>query len=517
MSSTQPLHPTAQVSEPDPLLGRVLGNYVIKRRLTEGGMGHVYIAEHEKLGHRAAVKVLKREMATDDEWSRRFLTEAQAGARLQSSNLVRVIDFGKMEDGYDYLMMEFLDGVPLNEYAATLRAQDSLDALAVLTFAEQILNGLGAAHAERVFHRDLKPANVMVLQEHTGKPLLKLIDFGLAKAGPLVMAGGVGPRDSQASLMAGTPEYISPEQACGKVVDGRADLYSLGVMLYELLSGKLPFDGTVEETIRAHVSNPPPFFTDAVSAALPEGLEDFVWSLLEKDPERRPPSAEAAKKTVQRILRKVRPEETQVKRNPLLAGAPEAAPAAGAVAAPSTKLVLPIRMRSNRGRAAAIAAVLLLLVLVGFGLLWRPAPTPTRVAELERPKPPAAEQARPPAPPAPAPVRAQEAEAAAPVVPKVDPQEVDLAPLPKQRPRAEARRVVVSEKDCVVDGRWAKDRQRDLDELSKLAANTQTVGALEMENAERTIGAAISKAQSSSDCVQVTTELESLRARVLKP
>lgn len=491
----------------DPLIGRVLGNYVIKRRLTEGGMGHVYIAEHEKLGHRAAVKVLKREMATDDEWSRRFLTEAQAGARIQSPNLVRVIDFGKMEDGYDYLLMEYLDGVPLDQYCARLRADDRLDAVAVLTFAEQILNGLGAAHAERVFHRDLKPANVMVIEEHTGRPLLKLIDFGLAKAGPLMMAGGQGERENQASLLAGTPEYISPEQAMGQIVDGRADLYSLGVMLYEMLAGQLPFDGNVEAMLQAHLSQRPPPLPKELAEWLPEGLNDLVESLLEKSPDRRPASAEAAKKTVQRMLRKARPEDTQMKPNPLLV--PQEQSASSKAAAQSTQIVLPRRMQANRTRVVAIASALLLLVVIAAWFALRPAPV-----ERVEPLPLAV-----PTPPVPRTVAEVIPQPAEPEPVKVeDPPELTPLPLmPIKSTRVPVKpRFVISEKDCAIDAQWAKNRLRDLDDLSALSAKNRAVGAVEMEGLERELSSAITQAQTSGDCVKVTQSMEALRVRVMK-
>lgn len=500
---------------PNVVINPGLGNYVIKRRLTEGGMGHVYIAEHEKLGHRAAVKVLKREMATDDEWGRRFLTEAQAGARLQSPNLVRVIDFGKMEDGYDYLLMEYLDGVPLDVYCSQLRKDDRLDVVAVLVFAEQILNGLGAAHAEKVFHRDLKPANVMVIEEHTGKPLLKLIDFGLAKAGPLMMGAAPSTRTNQASLMAGTPEYISPEQAMGQIVDGRADLYSLGVMMYEMLADKLPFVGEVETILQAHLSERPPPLPASVADSLPKGLSDLLEALLEKSPERRPSSAEAAKKTVQRILRKARPEDTQMKANPLLF-VQESAPSKAA--AQSTQIVLPKRMRANRVRMAALAALLLLLLAGGVGLLLRPHDVPVaRVDPVDAPTPPA-----PPAPevkpivevPLPSPL-------VAPVSTIVDdpPEQLTLLPTKLLRPLAvpvPKKQFVVTEKDCVVSAQWTKDRFRDLDELSGASAKNRSVGAVEMEGLERTLSFAISQAQTSSDCVKVASSMETLRARVMK-
>lgn len=560
--------------ELDPLIGRVLGNYVIKRRLTEGGMGHVYIAEHEKLAHLAAVKVLKREMATDDEWSRRFFTEAQAGARLQSPNLVRVIDFGKMEDGNDYLLMEYLNGVPLDAYCAQLRKEERLDVAAVLTFAEQILNGLGAAHAEHVFHRDLKPANVMVVEEHSGKPLLKLIDFGLAKAAPAAMPEqqDSAARNNLSSLLAGTPEYVSPEQAKGQVVDGRADLYSLGVMLYEMLAGKLPFGGSMERLLKAHQSTrPPPLPAPPGGHPLPEGLGELVESLLEKSPENRPATAEIAKKAVQRILRKMRLDDTQMKMNPLLGSGATAAAAAGAdaqgatpfkLSAPSTEVVLPQRMRVGPGLMAAIICGLVLL-LVGAGWLLFRSPRSSAVA----PEPSAASggvdsAVKPSAQPSGSPsggpsvnpssspsanpaeqgpvelkpgaegdvkVGEQGPASAAPSdAAREEPSE--LSPLlptsatppaaaksPKPGAGSNPKKRLAPTEDCpeAIGATWKDERNRDLEDLARFVGQERTMVASEWRKEELQLSREISRAQSSADCLKVNEHIEALRAKVM--
>jgi serine/threonine-protein kinase len=494
----------------DPLIGRVLGNYVIKRRLSEGGMGHVYVAEHEKLGHKAAVKVLKREMAEDQEWSRRFLVEAQAGAKLQSPNLVRVIDFGRMEDGYDYLMMEFLDGVSLEAY----RGDRQLDVATVLTFTEQILNGLGAAHAEKIYHRDLKPANVMVLEEHTGKPLLKLIDFGLAKAGPMLMPASTGVRNNQASLMAGTPEYVSPEQAMGQVVDGRADLYSLGVMVFEMLAGALPFSGGAQTLTQMHVSTRAPSLPDDLRASLPEGLEEFLGLLLEKSPERRPPSAEAAKKTVQRLLRHVRPEDTQMRRNPLLDGPP--AVAGTRPPAPSTQLVLPRAVRQSQRRRLVAAGIVIALLLAGaLWVLWpRPVAVPQPAVAVPVPAavvppvdPPVKPGAEAPALPA----------VVAPVVeelPALPPPSAVSSKVPGKAPHAkQPGKVVVEAPECTPDAEWKRNALLSLADLRRMAASSPSKFAVFDEQEER-ISRDVAHATTASDCFQVGRALTKLQEEV---
>jgi serine/threonine-protein kinase len=198
--------------------------------------------------------------------------------------------------------------------------------------------------------------------------------------------------------MAGTPEYVAPEQARGQVVDGRADLYSLGVMLYEMLAGHLPFDGDVETVLRAHLSQPPPPLPDEVASDLPEGLAELVDSLLAKEPDQRPPSADAVRKQVQRMLRKVRPEETQLKRNPLLAEPPRPQAAVETLRIERVAPAASSAEASPPSRRAAWFLLPGLLLLVGGGLWLARRSEPVREPARPAPPPPVAEAT--PTPPA---------------------------------------------------------------------------------------------------------------------
>lgn len=304
---------TVQLTDVDPLVGLNLSGFVVTRLLAAGGMGLVYLAEHETIGRRAAVKVLKPEVAADAEWTARFLTEARALASMKHRNLIEVLNFGKTPDGRQYLMMEFLEGEPLDQY---MRRVGAMSPGAALGLVDQVLNGLAEAHKKGVVHRDLKPSNVFLIREHNGELLVKVIDFGLARQDPVILSDAalLVPRSNDgASLLAGTPEYIAPEQAKGLKVDGAADLYSLGVMLFEMLSGELPFtSNSVPELMQKHVSDRPPALSSRVNG-LPEGVEAFVDSLLEKEPSKRPASADVARVTISRLLKRIASDSTAVR------------------------------------------------------------------------------------------------------------------------------------------------------------------------------------------------------------
>ena len=368
--------PSVQVQETDPLIGLELGGFKVVKLLAAGGMGLVYEALHPAIGRRAAVKVLKPEVAADAEWTKRFLSEARALGAIKHRNLIEVLNFGKTPDGREFLMMEFLDGEPLDAY---IRRLGQLAPAVALGIADQILNGLAEAHKKGVVHRDLKPANVYLLREHNGELLVKVLDFGLARQEPIALVDGavnLAKRGDGASLLAGTPEYIAPEQAQGMKVEGSADLYSLGIMLFEMVSGQLPFEAdTVVALLQKHVSDRPPRLSSVMNN-VPEGLEEFIDSLLVKEPERRPASADAARVTVQRLLKRFSQDSTAVRMNPA------AEPELDAKRAPTAKIVRrraaggttdsaledAFPEKKNRGWIVAVAALVLLL---GGGLAWK--------------------------------------------------------------------------------------------------------------------------------------------------
>lgn len=246
------------LQEPDPFVGMVVGErYRILELLGRGGMGVVYRAEHIMMKKELALKLLHPELSRLDEVARRFEREAEAAARLSHPNIIAVTDFGRTRDGQLYLAMELLAGRTLSDLIRAERQRGrGLEPARAVRILEQILRALDHAHAGGVIHRDLKPDNIMVL-DRAGAETLKLLDFGIAK----ISAGEGQPGEAltQAGVVFGTPEYLSPEQALGEVADGRADLYAAGVILYELLSGRRPFESDSKvEVVAMHLTRRAP-------------------------------------------------------------------------------------------------------------------------------------------------------------------------------------------------------------------------------------------------------------------
>ena len=250
--------------------------YRILRRLGSGGMADVYCAEDNHLGREVALKVLHRRFAQDEEFVERFRREASAAAGLQHPNVVGVFDRGK-HDGTYYIAMEYLHGRTLKEIVAT---EAPLDQARVVDLGRQILEAAGFAHRHGVIHRDFKPHNVIVDEDGQAK----VTDFGIARAGASEM--------TETGSIMGTAQYLSPEQAQGHAVTAASDLYSIGVMLYEMLAGRLPFEGESAVSVALkHLSEPPP----AISQLRPDvhpALESVVMAALAKDPAHRWQSAD---------------------------------------------------------------------------------------------------------------------------------------------------------------------------------------------------------------------------------
>ncbi len=311
LSSTQPLM-SSSPSEPgvDAVVGLELAGYLIMRALASGGMGVVYEGLHPLIDRRVAVKVLRPEVATVDDWASRFITEAKAISAIKHRNIVEIVNFGVIPDGRQYMMMEFLDGESLE---SLIQRESPTMVRDVLRIADEVLNGLEAAHSVGVVHRDLKPANVFLLAESTGERIVKLVDFGLARqCGELSadFASISGTRKAATSLLAGTPEYINPEQASGKPVGAQGDLYSLGVIMFEMLVGHRPFEAnSTTELLRMHREDTAPRVS-SYRTDLPDELDDFIARLLAKSPSSRPQSALAARTQVQRLLRVVHDQPT---------------------------------------------------------------------------------------------------------------------------------------------------------------------------------------------------------------
>jgi serine/threonine protein kinase len=270
--------------------------YRFIRLLGAGAMGEVFLAEHTALGRREAVKILRPELATDPQFIAGFRREARATNRVQHPNIVGVYDFGKLSDGRFYLAMEFAEGVPLD---TLLAGEIRLPVARALPILVQLCDAVGHAHSHGVVHRDLKPGN-LILGEHRGQvDYLKVLDFGMAK----IVTGQAndGPHVSRMGTIMGTPSYMAPEYVAGLAVDGRADVYAIGCIAYEMLTGRPPFTGTNMEIVDAHISQPPRPMRATIDD-LPAPLDELVLRCLEKTPARRVASAQELKQAFERVL-----------------------------------------------------------------------------------------------------------------------------------------------------------------------------------------------------------------------
>ncbi len=270
------------------LLGQLIADrYEVKYKIGSGGMGSVYYAEHILMRKPVAVKVLHPELTVLPEIVARFEREAIAAGRLNDAHIVTATDFGRLEDGAFYLALEYIEGTGLAEVIA----DGPLPSLRALKIARQILKALGAAHAAGIVHRDLKPENVMLVKRSDEPDFVKVLDFGIAKIGFDEKEDLPGGALTRMGSIFGTPQYMAPEQAAGQAVDHRADLYTLGILLYEMLSGRVPFTAdSVGRVLAMHLTQPVPPLPDDV----PERVGRFVMALLEKMPDDRLQSAEAA-------------------------------------------------------------------------------------------------------------------------------------------------------------------------------------------------------------------------------
>ncbi len=283
--ASEPIDPSPEAEDVDPLVGQTLAErYRVERLLGTGGMGAVYRAEHVHMRKAVALKVLHREMTAVPEIVARFEREAVAAARIEHPNVAAATDFGRLEDGAFYLVLEYVEGKSLSR---TLRDEGVFTPLRAVHVARQIAEALAVAHAVGVVHRDLKPDNVMLVGREHDPDFVKVLDFGIAKLNSDESSEDQ-PVLTQAGAVFGTPEYMSPEQAKGEPVDTRSDLYTLGMILYEMLSGTTAF--VAEELIvilTRHLTEPPP----PLPSRVPEPLRALVENLLEKDPEKRIQSA----------------------------------------------------------------------------------------------------------------------------------------------------------------------------------------------------------------------------------
>ena len=298
---------TQVLSKPASLVGQVFGGYRLVTALRSGGMGTVYYAEHTVIGRRAAVKVLHADVSRNPQLVARFLTEARAANDIRHPNVVEITDLGQSGDVH-YIVMSFLEGETLGE---RLEREKVLDESTTVRIVRQIASALAAAHAHGIVHRDLKPENVFLLNHPDYPDYVKVLDFGIAKL--------IGPQQANAphntvlGMVIGTPAYMSPEQCRGQAeLDHRSDIYSLGIMLYEMLTGTVPFrrDSTAD-VLLAHVRDQPVSPLD-LNPKLSRHISDAIMRALDKDPALRFASMRELRDAVENAVRPAKAAATTI-------------------------------------------------------------------------------------------------------------------------------------------------------------------------------------------------------------
>ncbi|MBV9211764.1 MAG: protein kinase, partial [Acidobacteria bacterium] len=326
----------------DPLIGLTLDDkYRLDERLGEGGMGTVYRGTHLLIDRPVAVKVLNSRFVEDGAAQERFRREARAAGRLRHTNAVAVTDFGRTADGLFYIVMELLEGRSLRDVLAREAPLDTARAVALML---QISAAVAAAHEEGVIHRDLKPGNIFVVQRPHAPTIIKVLDFGIAKLASEAGDGMDQKPLTQTGVMIGTPRYMSPEQCDGAELTPAADVYSLGIILYEMLTGTTPFTGPTPLSVALKHSSELPRAPREFVSTIPAELEKLVLHALEKKPEARPPDAGAFRRELYATAQQLGLEHAEGFSAPTLDSLRDAG-----TETPSGRLVIDIeRLRESR-------------------------------------------------------------------------------------------------------------------------------------------------------------------------
>lgn len=317
----------------DKFVGKTLpGGYHILDLISVGGMGRVYRAEQSVLGRTVAVKIIHPHLLSDENSAVRFMTEARAASQLNHPNSVAVFDFGRTDDGQPYLVMEFLRGKDL---ARVAYEEGPLTFSRIVDVLRQVLTALGEAHELGIVHRDLKPENIILEPLRRGGDFVKVVDFGLAK----LKADAQAPSVTSPGIVCGTPDYMAPEQGRGDPIDGRSDLYAVGVILFQLLTGRLPFEAdSPTQVVMMHLSIPVPDPRQvAPERNIPAPLVDVVFKSLEKEADKRYQDAlefADALKDALRAIESVAPAQR--------VSAPPSMVAGGSVDCPSCGITVPL-------------------------------------------------------------------------------------------------------------------------------------------------------------------------------
>jgi hypothetical protein len=269
----------------DDLTGRVIDErYFLVRTIGVGGMGHVYLGEHLRTRRRCALKVISRRYVSDPDALPRFVREATNAGRISHPSVATLYDFGETEDGMAYLAMEYVDGESLSKL---LEREGPLPPARAVEIARQVAEGVGAAHDLGIVHRDLKPGNILLTKDRKGADVVKVVDFGISQAPAAEQQKLTG-----TGMALGTPQYMSPEQLVGDPVDGRSDVYSLGCVLFEMLTGEHPFNGSAAQLVTRRLTESPPCVRDT-NPEIPKSLDELVIKALGRLPQERFPTMEA--------------------------------------------------------------------------------------------------------------------------------------------------------------------------------------------------------------------------------
>jgi serine/threonine-protein kinase len=292
-AATAEPHRSARASAAASLGGLIVDGFAIDEVLGSGSFGTVYRGRQLGLDRRVAVKLPTHEIAADPVMARRFAREARAASRITHPGVVGIYAVGELPDGRPYLAMQYVEGEPLDR----ILAEGPIPPARALRIARQIASALAETHAADVVHRDLKPTNIMWRRDRFGDDRIVLVDFGIAVCTP-------GTADATRLTVAGligTPHYMSPEQAHGDLVDARADLYALGCLVFELVTGEPPFDGSGFEVLLAHLGRPPPA-PSSRNPDVPEVVDRLVLALMAKKPDERPHGADAVVTTINSMI-----------------------------------------------------------------------------------------------------------------------------------------------------------------------------------------------------------------------
>jgi len=376
------------VSE-DSLIGTVISErYRVDALVGEGAMGRVYRGEHVLMKKRVAIKLMHRELSSVPEIVQRFEREAHAAAHIDHPHVASCTDFGTLPDGTVFLVLEYVEGRPLS--ALVEEGPQKLER--ALEIGLQIASALESAHGRGIVHRDMKPDNVLLVERDGGRDFVKVLDFGIAKV-PAAAVQGDRPI-TQIGMVYGTPEYMAPEQALGQEVDVRADIYALGVILYELLAGQRPYGGPVTGLLGQQLSQPIPLIKERTGVSVPPGIEAFIRQMLVTDVSAR---IGTAREVIEKLRILIEATSGDPARRRMLSSHLDDPRALGPASSRPQVARAPARRRTDRrGRGILLAVVLAGLggggAVLGLTYLEKHSPAQTALS----PTPP------PPEPPSPA-------------------------------------------------------------------------------------------------------------------